>query len=289
MDSKYLKEQLQAKEDMLAQTTRFLIQIQQNLEERNRELDTVNRDIFDSINFASIIQKSLLPDVDILKIFFKDAAYKVNQQIGIGGDTVFVKNTNKGIVFGLLDSTGHGVPAALLSISGTLLLKELMTTLEINNPKIILDLLNYQLYQTFNKKESSIAHQEGIICSFSSELNKLTYASAKGKSFLIKNSGVLIQLQNSKLSIGENAFADFDFFEIDISIGDKLIMYSDGVTDQFGGEKFKKFSRERLKNILINGRLKSATELMMLIEEEFLSWKGINSQTDDVSFMVIEF
>jgi serine phosphatase RsbU (regulator of sigma subunit) len=289
MEINYLKEKLQAKEDMLEQTTRFLIQTQHNLEEKNNELQHVNKDIFDSINFASLIQKSLLPDVEILKIFFKDAAYRVVQQIGIGGDTVFIKNTNQGVVFGLLDSTGHGIPAALLSISGTLLLKELMTSMEIDNPQTLLNLLNYQLHSTFNNSKSSIAHKEGIIFSFSSTHNILTYSSAKGKALLLHKSGEVEELPSTKKSIGDDANAEFELFEINILSGDKLIMYSDGLTDQFGGEKNKKFSRERLKNILNKEASQNASNIAKIIEEELATWKSSNKQTDDVSFMVIEF
>lgn len=289
MEISYFKEQLQAKEDMLAQTTRFLVQTQYNLEEKNGELLLANKEIFESISFAALIQNSLLPDVNILKIFFKDASYKVIQQIGIGGDTVFIKNTKGGVVFGLLDSTGHGVPAAMLSISGTLLLKELMTSMEIDNPQTLLNLLNNQLYKTFNNNKSSIAHKEGIIFSYSSALNRLTYSSAKGKALLLRQTGEIEQLRNTKKSIGDDANAEFDLFELSITFGDKLIMYSDGLTDQFGGDKNKKFSRERLKQLLSKTPTNTTSNLVKIIEQEFVVWKNKNKQTDDISFMIIEF
>jgi serine phosphatase RsbU (regulator of sigma subunit) len=289
METSYLKEQLQAKEDMLAQTTRFLVQIQKDLEDKNKALILANKEIFDSISFASLIQNSLLPDIDILKIFFKDAAYKVMQQIGIGGDTIFIKNTNKGVVFGLLDSTGHGIPAALLSISGTLLLRDLMTSMEIDSPQTLLRLLNYELHKTFNNSRSSIAHKEGIIFSYSSDKNQLTYSSAKGKALLLYKTGEIEELANTKKSIGDDVNSEFELFELRVKPGDKLIIYSDGLTDQFGGDKDKKFSRERLKKLLSNTLSKSADSLVMSIADEFLAWKSDNKQTDDVSFMIIEF
>ena len=289
MELKYLEEKLQAKEEMLAQTTRFLIQTQLNLEEKNNELLLANKDIFDSINFSSLIQSSLLPDVEVLKIFFKDASYKVIQQIGIGGDTVFIKNTNKGVVFGLLDSTGHGIPAALLSISGTLLLKELMTSMEIDSPQTLLNLLNYQLHNTFNNSKASIAHKEGIIFSFSSTDNKLTYSSAKGKALLLHKTGSIEELSNTKKSIGDEAFSEFELFEISVVSGDKLIIHSDGLTDQFGGNENKKFSRKRLKKLLNELACDNASNIAKKIEDEFTLWKSNNRQTDDVSFIVIEF
>lgn len=289
METGYFKEQLQSKEDMLAQTTRFLVQIQQDLEKKNKELFLANKEIFESINFSALIQNSLLPDTDILKIFFRDASYRVKQQIGIGGDTVFIKNTNKGVIFGLLDSTGHGVPAALLSISGTLLLKELISTMEIDSPQTLLKLLNHQLYNTFNNSNASIAHKEGVIFSYSSTHRKLTYSSAKGKALLVHHSGEIDELVSTKKSIGDEPNAEFELFELYVNAGDKLIMYSDGLIDQFGGDQNKKFSRERLKKILAKGLNKKASTIAEIIEEEFTIWKGENMQTDDVSYMIIEF
>lgn len=288
MDETYLKEQLDAKENMLAQTTRFLVQIQEDLEKKNEALNRANKDIFDSISFATLIQNSLLPDVEILKIFFKNAAFKVMQQIGIGGDSVFVKNTNDGIVFGLLDATGHGIPASLLSISGTLLLKELMTSMEINDPQNLLNLLNNQLYNTFNNKNKSIAHKEGAIFSYSSRNKTLQYSSAKGKACVIKNSGEIEDLPFSKKSVGDEANTEFELFNLEINSGEKILLYSDGLIDQFGGGNDKKFSRKRLKKFLIDNSTTSTSQLSSLLEDKFHSWKGENTQTDDASYLIIE-
>lgn len=288
-DISYFKEQLLAKEEMLSQTTKFLTENRKELENKLAEISIINAELFDSINFASLIQKSLLPDLDVLKTYFKDASYKVFQQIGIGGDSIFIKNTNKGVVFGLFDSTGHGVPAALLSISGTLLLKELMASLEIDNPQTLLNLLNFQLQNTFNHMSSSFAHIEGIIFSFSSVNNCLTYSSAKGKSFIIKKFGEVQELNYSRKSVGDEAETNFELYNLEIQTGDKLVIYSDGLVDQFGGNNNKKYTKDRLKKFILPHINKSATELADAIENEFFTWRDGYKQTDDVSFMVIEF
>ena len=289
MDVNFYKEQLEAKEDMLAMTTKFLVDVQQSLQERNKELTETHQEIFDSIKFAGLIQKSLLPDINVLKIFFKDATFKVIQQISIGGDTVFIKNTKKGIMFGLLDATGHGIPGAMLSIAGSLMLNELTSTMEIDSPKILAKLFNYQLYNTFNRDGYSIGHMEGTICYFSSMSNKLIYCSAKGKGFHIPVIGNIQPLSNLKNAIGDHSSEEFEDFEIDINTGDKMLLYSDGLVDQFGGELNKKFSRERLRQLLDKNRNKTVKEMAVIIENEHNMWKDLNIQTDDVSFKLIEF
>ena len=283
------KEQLEAKEDMLARTTKFLVDMQNSLEEKNKELTQTYQEIFESVKFAGLIQKSLLPDVNVLKVFLKDVVYRVIQQISIGGDTIFIKNTNKGIMFGLFDATGHGIPGAMLSISGSLMLNELTSSMEIDSPKVLAKLFNYQLYNTFNRDSYSIGHMEGTICYFSPMSNKLVYCSARGKGFHIPLHGNIQQLSNSKNAIGDISNGDFENFELDINQGDKILLYSDGLVDQFGGESYKKFSRERLRQLLIHNREKDVKQLALLIENEHKIWRGSNIQTDDVSFKLIEF
>ena len=288
MEIDFYKEQLQSKEDMLASTTRFLLETKRELEIANEKLSEINNDVFNSIKFAELIQTSLLPDIEFLKIFTKDACYKVKQQINIGGDTVFVKKTNWGILFGLLDSTGHGIPAAMLSIGSLLMLNNLTSSMQLESPNALMKLLNSQLNNTFNNN-LSIAHMEGSIFFYSSKLHKLTYSSANGKALYVTCAGEITELQRTKNSIGENQLSEFDNYEIDFKEGDKLLLYSDGLIDQFGGKEDKKFSRLRLKQLIKNEYKKNVTEISDIIFAEHSTWKGDKQQTDDLSFMIIEF
>jgi serine phosphatase RsbU (regulator of sigma subunit) len=289
MDINFYKEQLQAKEDMLARTTQFLVEVQESLKAKNVELSFAYRNIMDSISVAERIQKSLLPNIDVLKAYFKDACFKVIQQTGIGGDSVFIKNNNDGVIFGLLDSTGHGIPAAMLNISCTLLLKELMSSLETNNPKSLFSLLDVQLNKLFERDEYTFAQADGILFGYRSSLGYLSYCSAKGKALLARKSGEVEALPYSRKSIGDAREVEFQTFDIDLSNATKLLLYSDGLTDQFGGGMDRKFSSAQVKELFKNNLDKSATELANLIEIAHINWKKDTRQTDDVSFMIIEF
>lgn len=285
----YYKEQLDAKEDMLVRTTGYLVGTQQVLEQKNHELTEIQREIFQSVSFAKIIQNSLQPDIDILKIFFSDASYKVLQQIGIGGDCIFIKSTNSGVFFGLLDATGHGIPAAMLSISGVLILNELTHSLSLENPKALLELLNYRLYNTFNRDNLSVAHFEGTVLHYSYITRKLTYCSANGKAFYITKNGIIQQIPVSKTSVGENLQSEIKTFDLPFEKGDKLMLFSDGLVDQFGGEQNRKYMSRRLKTLLETHYHQPVNELTNIILNDHKQWKGNHKQTDDVSFKLIEF
>lgn len=121
----FYREQLMAKSQMMEMTTRYLTQIQSELEEKNRILSHAHATIAGSIRFAELIQRSFLPEESHFTNSFSQAAYFVRQQNGIGGDQVFAFTNKQGLYFGVFDSTGHGVPAAMLSISTHLLLEEI--------------------------------------------------------------------------------------------------------------------------------------------------------------------
>lgn len=161
--------------------------------------------------------------------------------------------------------------------------------MEIDSPKIIAKLFNYQLHNTFNNDDYSIGHMEGTICYFSPMYNKLIYCSAKGKGFYIPLTGEIQPLLNTKNAIGDHSAQEFENFELDLNSGDEILLYYDGLVDQFGGELNKKFSRERLRQLLLQHRGKSVNELAVIIENEHIKWKASNLQTDDVSFKLIEF
>jgi serine phosphatase RsbU (regulator of sigma subunit) len=288
MDINFYKEQLVAKEDMLKRTTAFLNHANHSLIVKNQLLTEIQQNINESISFSKLIQTSLLPDVAILKTYFKDADYLVSQQIGIGGDTIYIRNTNDGVIFCLLDATGHGIPGALLSISGSLILNEITSSIEINNPSELLQLLSYRLHKTYNNS-NSIAHFEGIAFYYSSTENKLTYSSANGKAILFNANGEIISLEKTKISVGEKTDVEFEIFELPVKKGEKLLLFSDGLIDQFGGKNDKKYSFRRLKKLISNNLDKNVSELKQIIIQEHDNWKADKEQTDDISFKLIEF
>ena len=288
MNIEYYREQLLAKEDMLARTTQYLLETQDKLIKKSDLIAGVNQSLFESIGFANLIQTALLPDVSILKTKVQDAAYHVINQIGIGGDSVFIKETEDGVAFGLLDATGHGIPAAMLSISGLLILAELLVSPIQKSPAEIMKELNGRLHSTFNK-DRSIAHLEGTLLKYFPTEKILSYCCAKGKGVLITKSGELRDLSCCKFSIGEDTQADYELRSLNCNPGDKLFLYSDGLTDQFGGNRNKKFTRRRLKDLLITNSRHSAGELSEIIYNEHKEWRGEYEQTDDISFMIITF
>ena len=99
-------------------------------------------------------------------------------------------------------------------------------------------------------------------------------------------------LKVQKLSIGEDA-DEFNetFSEIAIkhASSNKYYMFSDGFTDQFGGEKRRKFSKRRTINLIEEIQNLSLNEQHSRIESDFNAWQGAVEQIDDIVFGAFKF
>lgn len=68
-----------------------------------------------------------------------------------------------------------------------------------------------------------------------------------------------------------------------------MYTFSDGILDQKGGEKGKKFTRGRLKKLLLEIQTESIEKQGKLVQNGFIEWKGKQEQIDDVVMIGIQF
>jgi serine phosphatase RsbU (regulator of sigma subunit) len=71
--------------------------------------------------------------------------------------------------------------------------------------------------------------------------------------------------------------------------GDMLYLFSDGLADQFGGPKGKKFKYQQLQEMLMEVHTLPLEEQKKRIEKRFSDWKATLDQVDDVLMVGIRF
>ncbi len=99
----------------------------------------------------------------------------------------------------------------------------------------------------------------------------------------------LIQITADKMPIGiYYEKKKFTNHEVKVKTGDLLYMASDGYSDQFGGKRGRKFSSRRFKKILKKIHKLPLEEQKENLENEFLKWKDVEEQVDDVLVMGIK-
>ena len=120
--------------------------------------------------------------------------------------------------------------------------------------------------------------------------NAIEYAGAKNPLYYLKNNEFHL-LKGGRFSVGglTEVSKKWTTQKLDLEGITHIYLSSDGYQDQFGGPENKKFSPQRLKDLLSGFSDKSMLEQKKLIEESFEDWKGNEPQIDDVMVMGIAF
>ena len=124
-----------------------------------------------------------------------------------------------------------------------------------------------------------------LIC-LDKEKQTIEYVNANRPLYIISNNE-LITLASENVHIG--GFADLNSVipskTISIKKDDQLFLFTDGITDQFGGDRNKKYNPARLRQfLLMNDHLPLRT-LHEKLNLEIAQWQGSYEQTDDILFI----
>ena len=93
---------------------------------KNKQLNSLYKDITDSINYAENIQNALLSSFKNVTVNFSDHFIFYKPAYVLSGDFYWSKKINDSIFIAVADSTGHGIPGALISILGMSYLNEIV-------------------------------------------------------------------------------------------------------------------------------------------------------------------
>jgi serine phosphatase RsbU (regulator of sigma subunit) len=245
-----------------------------------------NNYITSSINYASRIQRALLPDLSEIKGLSKDCFVLYLPKEIVSGDFYWISKSYDKLFAVAGDSTGHGVPGALMSMLGISFLEEIINNRKITDSGQILDELRKEVRRALHQKGVNDETKDGMdisLCVIDRQKNIIQYSGAYNNLYLIRN-GQLIEYQADRMPIGVFELSDKNFTSQSISFlhEDIIYMYSDGYADQFGGPNHKKLTYSTLKILLTKIHKLPITQQKQKLEKEFNEWKGTNPQIDDV-------
>jgi sigma-B regulation protein RsbU (phosphoserine phosphatase) len=123
---------------------------------------------------------------------------------------------------------------------------------------------------------------------FDSNSSTLSLAQAGHPSpILISKGGETKVLGTGGMPVGLMPEMDFDCFKISVDHGDRLLLYSDGVTEcaNIHGEAF---GQRRLLSCLERRAAQPLDELLGGLLAEIKTWRAIPEFADDVSLLAIE-
>ncbi len=268
--------------------------LEEKVEERTHDLlkekelvETQNKEIRESINYAKRIQASILPEQPKIKSYFPDSFIYYSPKDIVSGDFYWFSARKDKAIFAVVDCTGHGVPGAFMSIIGYTQLNEIVSDQKIFDPGVILRELDKRVRIALNQNKATDRNSKdgmelGII-TVNFEHKKVEYAGAMRPLFYTKM-GELYQIKGDKFSIGgvSRHRKEFNTHRIPYDTGDCFYLFSDGYPDQFGGPRGKKFMSKNVANMI-----ERITHLPMLEQENIVKnalaeWMQKEEQVDDI-------
>jgi serine phosphatase RsbU (regulator of sigma subunit) len=125
------------------------------------------------------------------------------------------------------------------------------------------------------------------LCAYHSATGKVKWAGANNPLWIIRNESKEIEvIKADSQPIGRYVTNEpFTSHEIQLNKGDSMYVFSDGYSDQFGGEQGKKYKAAKFKRFLLSITDKDMEIQRTLLSEEFNRWKGDLEQLDDVCVM----
>jgi len=261
------------------------------IERQRFEIEVKNKNITDSIQYASRIQNAVLPPEEYINetlpqhfIFFKPRDI-------VSGDYYWMTHKDGETVLAVADCTGHGVPGAFMSMLGIAFLNEIVNRAEVLVASHILNGLREHVKKSLRQTGKLDEAKDGMdiaLCVFNGQKMQLQYAGAYNPLYIMRN-GELIQLKADRMPIGiyHKEKESFTNHIIDLQSNDVIYLFSDGYNDQFGGKEGKKFMIKQFQNLIIEIHQKPLEEQKQILNNTLENWKGSQEQVDDI--LVIGF
>jgi serine phosphatase RsbU (regulator of sigma subunit) len=243
----------------------------------NSHISKQKQEIVESIEYAKTIQTGFLPSLEDIKNAF---VFYSPKDI-VSGDFYFYHEHAGKKYYAVGDCTGHGVPGAMLTM---LAHNKLSETVEKDTLfENILSVLHSSVKKSLGQDRHSgrDGFDLALVCI---EGNMMKCALANRPVYVVRN-GVLQEIKPNKACIGggeeEHVYETVTF---QLEPNDAVYLFSDGVADQFGGDKGKKWMSKNFKESLLTVSKERSAESIKTI---FENWKGSHSQTDDVTVVGI--
>ena len=283
--------------DIAGNISTFLL-IAHDITERKEielEIESKNKNITESINYAQRIQTAIIPDFDTIRRYLPHSFIFYMPKDVVSGDLPWFFIKGNDVYFAAIDCTGHGVPGTLLSFIGYFSLNSIVNSEENLTAGQILDELHYQVRKTLKQDSPDSKARDGMdiaICKINHQEGILEFAGAHRPLFLLRDKELLRYRGDRKAvggkPMGKKVEEKFSTHKINILKNDKIFIFTDGLPDQIGGPDGRKYQAGRLSKQIIEKNNFSMKEYYNFFVEQFNDWKEGYKQIDDILLIGVE-
>lgn len=252
------------------------------------------RKLKEDLAAAAEIQRRFLP-TDMPRVRNVNTAFKFRPCSSIAGDMFNVLELDEDhIAIFLFDVSGHGAPAAMMAVSVCQMLQphsgfvvqcraDAPHGRSITPPRRVLENLDLEFPLERFDKYFTIFY--GILDRSS---NLLTYSNAgHPMPLVVHQDGSIDALEEGGTIIGLGGIVPFEQGQILLKTGDKLVLFSDGLTE-FENESGDCYGMDRLKKTIVEHHREPVVQLLESVQNSLSDFAGAIRPQDDMSLLGLE-
>jgi sigma-B regulation protein RsbU (phosphoserine phosphatase) len=279
-----------------------VLNLEHGLADRNRELNGINMQLQsayarmeDDLKAAAWMQASLLPSPS-RKTLNVTSEWRFRPSGYVAGDIFNIfRLDDRRVGFYLLDVSGHGVPAAMLSVTLSMVLvsdsahgnpvkryNPASKAFDILPPAQVVSDLNSR-FQSKDDQYFTIIY--GVLDTQTGKL-EMTQAGHPGP-ILLPHGQEPALLGEGGVPVGLLPDMEYETIHAQMNAGDRLVLYSDGIIECSNREGTQ-FGEQRLLEYLSANKAASLPDILAGLEASMHLWRGSEEFDDDVSMLILE-
>ncbi|MCU7372682.1 SpoIIE family protein phosphatase [Paucibacter sp. O1-1] len=254
-----------------------------------------NRQIMHSIEYASVIQRSMLrTSREALAQTRLDADLVWEPRDVVGGDFYQFSAMPEGWFATVADCTGHGVPGAFMTLIASITLSKAIEQHGPRDPARLLASVNRSIKQMLGQmdgQDETPGSDDGMDAAcfwFDAATRSLHFAGAKTSLFLLNPGQAGVEMIDGERKGVGYVDSDIDFAWtnrcVPLQPGSLVFVTTDGLIDQIGGPKAIAFGKRRIRELLLAQRERPAADINRALLDALQAWQGPHHRRDDLSF-----
>jgi serine phosphatase RsbU (regulator of sigma subunit) len=241
----------------------------------------------DSIRYAALLQKSILPDRQLQERFGEEHFVLWQPRDTVGGDYYVFHDDGPRCLAGVADCAGHGVPGAMMTMLARAGIDRSIQQVGIASPAAVLQATHAGMNQVLSEAQISraIATSMDVGLVFL-DFNQRIMRFAGAKISLYWSDGRRVdQAQGDSRSLWDRRSGTYQDHQVPLLKGFTYYLATDGVFDQAGGDHGFGFGTERFRAWLLAHAAKPLSVQHQAFGRSLRDFMGNRPQRDDITML----
>lgn len=276
--------QIKAHTDQLEQKVR---QRTEALTEANAAMIEAQKEIGDSIQYASLIQRAFLPDRQLDKALGDNHFVIWRPRDVVGGDFYLFRPDGDRHLIGVVDCAGHGVPGALMTMLARAALDDAVNRHGVDAPAHLLHNVDATLRGMVDHStlpRAIATNMDMGLVSVDRSRHRLRFAGAR-ISLYWSDGEEAGELPGARRALCDRRAGHYEDVEVELRGDVTYYLITDGFLDQAGGERGYGFGKSRLFALLRDHAHLPMHEQADALDRALETYRGSHSQRDDITVL----